>query len=126
MGTVAAGRAAEDLAAAYLTLNGFRILGRNVRDGPRELDIVAVEGIWAVVVEVRFRSANDRGRPDESVDHRKRTHLVRAAESWWLRAGRQLGPLRFDLVTLERRPRGMVVRHFPHFLVPGRERIRRR
>ena len=32
-------RLAEDLAACYLRLRGFRILERNVRDGPREIDL---------------------------------------------------------------------------------------
>lgn len=124
--TVTTGRWAESLAACYLSLSGFRVLARNYRDGPRELDLLAAEGNWAVVVEVRFRSSVDRGRPDETVDHRKRTQLLRAGRAWWLRGGREFGRLRFDLVTLELVPRGLRLRHFPHFLIPERGRVRDR
>lgn len=114
------GRLAEELAAAFLALSGFRLLGRNVRDGPREIDLVATIDGWAVVVEVRYRSMIDRGRPEESVGRRKQTHLLRAGRSWWLREGRAHGPLRFDLLAIEREPRGLILRHYPHFMNPDR------
>jgi putative endonuclease len=121
--TVSIGRWAESLAACYLSLRGFHVLARNVRDGPRELDLLAAEGNWAVVIEVRFRSSVERGRPEETVNHRKRTQLLRAGKAWWLADGRRYGMLRFDLVTLELVPHGLRLRHFPHFLIPdGRGR----
>jgi putative endonuclease len=120
--TVSVGRWAESLAACYLSLQGFRVLARNLRDGPRELDLLAAQGDWAVVVEVRFRSSVDRGRPEESVTHRKRIQLLRAGKAWWLSEGRRHGLLRFDLVTLELVPQGLRLRHFPHFLIPDGRR----
>lgn len=122
--TVTTGRWAESLAACYLSLRGFRVLARNYRDGPRELDLLAVERNWSVVVEVRFRSSVERGRPEETVHPRKRRQLLRAGRAWWLRDGREFGPLRFDLVSLELQPRGLKLRHYPHFLIPDRGRDR--
>jgi putative endonuclease len=114
------GRAAEDLAAAFLRLRGFRILARNVREGPREIDIVAEHAGWVVVVEVRYRVDTSRGLAEESVGARKRTHLMRAGRSYWLREGHRHGRLRFDLVTLHAGQDGMTVRHHPHFVLPCR------
>lgn len=112
------GRAAEDLAAAFLRLRGFRILARNVREGPREIDLIAEEAGWVVVVEVRYRADTNRGLAEESVGWRKRTHLLRAGRSYWLREGHRHGRLRFDLVTLHAGQDGLTVRHHRHFILP--------
>jgi putative endonuclease len=112
------GRAAEDLAAAFLRLRGFRILARNVREGPREIDLIAEDAGRVVVVEVRYRVETSRGRPEESVGSRKRIHLRRAGRSYWLREGHRHGRLRFDLVTLHAGAGGLTVRHHRHLLLP--------
>ncbi len=78
----AVGAAAEEAAAAYLQANGWLILERNVRIGPDEIDIVALEpGARAtiVIVEVRSRSGRGFGSALESVDGRKVARLYRAA-----------------------------------------------
>lgn len=138
----ARGRLAESLVAAYLEFQGFEVLDRNVRDGPRELDLVArvpralrVPGAaggpapdtttapgWAVVIEVRYRASVLHGRPDETVRFKKQRDLVRAGRAWWLARGHEFGPLRFDLVSLIRVEGGVDLRHRPHFLDPRAER----
>ena len=75
------GAAAEDAAAAHLTGLGWRILGRNLRLGVDELDIVALEPgrrATLVIVEVRSRSGGRFGAAVESVDARKVARLYRA------------------------------------------------
>lgn len=116
--TVSQGRLGETIAAAYLELAGYRVLARNQRDGPREIDLVATApGFW-VVVEVRLRRSTAHGRAEETIAGHKRRDLLRAGRSLWLRDGREHGRLRFDLVTLEPRPGGLALRHFPNFLSP--------
>ena len=103
----AAGDQAEEAAARHLVRLGWSVLGRNVRIGRTELDIVAVEpGVTAafVVVEVRSRSGPRFGEPQESVDAAKVTRLYAAA--WQLARvghlpdGRRLphGAPRVDLI----------------------------
>jgi Holliday junction resolvase-like predicted endonuclease len=73
-----AGDAAEDDVAARLSARGWRILGRRVRAGRSELDLVAVDPgppRTLVIVEVRWRRRRDFGLPEETVDHRKLAHL---------------------------------------------------
>ncbi len=64
---------------------GFAILGRNVRVGALELDILARNGGLAVVVEVRTRGAGSFSRGLASIDAKKRVSLARAAERVWQR-----------------------------------------
>lgn len=76
------GAEAEDAAAAHLGALGWDILGRNVRLGEDELDIVALEPgrrATLVIVEVRSRSGPGFGDAVESVDSRKVARLYRAA-----------------------------------------------
>lgn len=71
---VTVGRVAEAAAAQWLESSGWRILGRNVRVGRNEVDLVAIDPGppgRLVVVEVRWRRRPDHGRPEETVDGRK-------------------------------------------------------
>jgi putative endonuclease len=104
------GQAAEASAARHLRGLGWPILGRNVRVGRAEIDLLAIDpdGSRAlVVVEVRWRSRRDFGLPEETIDRpkvarlRAAGHAVRAAGS--LATGIPVPPLplRIDLVVLE-------------------------
>jgi putative endonuclease len=114
------GDSTELLVAAQLAASGWTILGRQVRVGRAELDIVAIDpGPPAnlVVVEVRFRRTRDFGLPEETIDHRKLTRLRVAAHA--LRAVGALPdgtawpplPLRLDIVVVEP---GKPLRHYRH------------
>lgn len=104
------GDMAEQLVADRLVAAGWQILGRQVRVGRAELDIVAVDVVSPprlVIVEVRARARRDYGLAEETVDARKRLRLRRAAQA--LRAQGVLAdgtvvpplPLRLDLVVVE-------------------------
>jgi len=103
-GGVRRGRAAEDLARAYLEEQGFRIVGRNLRLADGELDLVAWDGATLVFVEVKARSHGGHGRPEEAVDARKRRRLVSAARAYLARLAQPLPPCRFDVVALDLLP----------------------
>jgi len=105
-----AGDAAERLVATTLEAAGWHVIGRNVRVGRLELDLVAVDlgpPPALVIVEVRWRSRRDFGLAEESVDFRKRARLRRAAfallELGVLPDGVTIPrlPLRFDIVVVE-------------------------
>jgi putative endonuclease len=111
----ALGRQGEDLAAAYLTQQGYEIITRNWRTRSGELDIVAREGDWLVFVEVRARrigkgaAAPTLGSPEESVTPRKQLQLVSLADVYLfdLPWG---GRWRIDVIALELRADGSVAR----------------
>ena len=109
------GRWGEDLAAGFLKRKGrLKILGRRVRiDRRNELDIVARDGDTLVFVEVKTRSAEDFGRPIESVDRAKRAALSRAAVRYLSRLRSQPAYFRFDVVEVVGEPgdEAPVIRH---------------
>ncbi len=96
----ARGRLAEAAAGDYLAARGYRVVGRNLRRGRGELDLVAWDGGILVFVEVRGRAPGACALPEETVDPRKRARLVSAAEAYL--AGLDAAPpCRFDLVAVE-------------------------
>lgn len=72
------GNTGEELAAEWLTENGFRVVARNVRTAYGELDIVAERHGSVHVVEVKTRRGAGYGSPLEAIDHRKQEHLRRS------------------------------------------------
>ena len=83
----ALGRHGEQLACDHLRALGYRILARNLRVPPLEIDLVALERRTLCFVEVRTRSGSGFGTPEESIDARKRARLLRAARAALARGG---------------------------------------
>lgn len=106
------GAEGERRAAEHLERAGYRIVGRNVRAGGVEIDLVAARGRLRVFVEVKTRTGRRQGLPEEAVDARKRERLVRGALAW---LHENAGPgvrVRFDVIAVERAPGGaLVLRH---------------
>ena len=109
----ALGAEGEARAARFLAAHGYRIVGRNVRAGGVELDLVATRGRLVVFVEVKTRRSRAAGAPEEAVDFRKRERLARGALAW-LAANRRPGlRARFDVIACEwDQQRGWCVRHW--------------
>lgn len=79
------GRSGEALAAETVVADGFRILWRNVRIGPLELDLVAKKDDLVIIVEVRTRHPDGYEGPLASVSWTKRRLLLRASRGLWRR-----------------------------------------
>ena len=76
------GRAAEDLVAKRLEAFGFKVLGRNVRLGRLELDLIARSRDLLVFCEVRARMHDRFVAPAATMDPRKVARVRRAAAQW--------------------------------------------
>ncbi len=77
------GKFGEDVAEKFLKKNKYKIIGRNIRFGKHELDIVAEDNQYIIFVEVKTRSyknveQNDYGNPGRAVTSKKRSDTVRA------------------------------------------------
>ena len=92
------GRDGEDAAAAYLERAGMRVLARNWRGGPYELDIVCRDGDELVFVEVRTRGRTSLASAAESMTPVKCRNVVKAARAYLAANGCWDVPCRFDLV----------------------------
>lgn len=73
------GRRGEELARALLKKRGYRIVDTNVRGYFGEIDIIATKDKCLVFVEVRTRTGDAFGTPEESITLRKRNKLVTCA-----------------------------------------------
>jgi len=93
------GRRAETAVVRFLELQGYQIVGQNLRLGRLELDIVARVESTIVVVEVRTRGAGAWTTAFGSIDGQKRARIRRAGERLWQRRYKNdasVERLRFD------------------------------
>ena len=108
------GRHAEDAVAAHLLNNGYTLLGRNVRVGRLELDIVARKESLVVIVEVRHRGPTSWETAFESVNAAKRQRLFRAADRLWTHrfaSDPTIDRVRIDIASVSIEPSGTVVEY---------------
>ena len=93
------GKHGEDLAADYLVAKGHTILVRNYRHEKSEVDIITLIGSTVVFVEVKTRTSNAFGYPEESVSLRKQKKLKQAMEHYTTQ-NKITGEPRFDIVSI--------------------------
>lgn len=96
--TTAKGRAGEDRAVLHLERAGYVIVGRNVRAGRDEIDVVAKDGEYLCFIEVRRR--HKAGAAMMSIGPAKRSRIVRCAQAYI--AKMVPAPMcRFDVVVVQ-------------------------
>jgi putative endonuclease len=114
------GKRGEDVAAAYLEDQGWRVLDRNYRYERAEIDLVGFEpardgkeGGEIVIVEVKARTGRGFGRPEEAVTPEKQRHVARATTAYLHERQLEKAPVRFDVVSVLLEPgREPQVEHF--------------
>jgi len=74
------GQSGENKAEEYLKSRGYQILDRNFRSRFGELDLIALDDTTLVFVEVKTRSSNNFGRPEEAVTAKKLAHIKLTGE----------------------------------------------
>ena len=94
------GRRGEDAAAAYLERIGMTIVDRNWRCPSGEVDIVFLDGETVVLCEVKTRTTDSKGTPEEAVTPQKQRRIGRIARSYLADAGLEPCPVRFDVVSI--------------------------
>lgn len=102
----------EDLAAAYLSRNGYSILDRNWRQGRLEVDLICEFSDLIVFVEVKTRRNVCYGGGSGAVNADKRARILAAAQCWLLQNGRWQRPCRFDIVCLYGRGEYFRLEHY--------------
>lgn len=94
------GQLGEALAAAHLERNGWTVVGRNVRLGHREIDLIVRRADIVAFVEVKTRTGHEFGHPLESITRRKRSEIERVARAWITRHGLPDDSYRFDAIAI--------------------------
>jgi len=92
------GKKGEQVAADFLREKGLRIVARNWRFRHKEVDIIAWDGDYLVVIEVRTRTSANWEHPRESITPGKIRFLVQATEDYVMQFKID-NKIRFDVVT---------------------------
>ncbi len=111
------GKSGEELAAEYLESKGYRILETNWRKGSLEIDIIAVIGDVLIVVEVKTRSTNFFGEPEEFVTKVKQKTLIRAANLYINENNFDLDT-RFDIISILVKGKKFKIHHIEDAFYP--------
>lgn len=96
----ATGAKGEALAEEILVKKGYAIHFRNWRWGKKEIDLIASWDDQWVFVEVKTRSGNLFGYPEDAVDIRKRAHMREAAAAFLRQNPDGFPTLRYDVVSI--------------------------
>ncbi len=93
------GKKGEVLARKFLEEKGHAILETNWRHEKDEIDIITQDKDELVIVEVKTRSTDYFGDPEESVGTQKEAFLIRATEAY-LEENELDVDTRFDIVSI--------------------------
>jgi putative endonuclease len=89
----------EALAAIFLEKRGFYIIERNWRSKHLEIDIIASIDSKLHFVEVKTRTNEKYGKPEESISKAKMNHLKVGAEAY-LYLHPQWDLIQFDVIAI--------------------------
>jgi putative endonuclease len=76
------GNKGEELAAGFLQQSGYTVLERNWRYKHWEVDIICSKANRLHFIEVKTRTGNRFGNPEESIGREKMNNLKNAAEQY--------------------------------------------
>ena len=96
------GKEGEAIAADFLVAKGFEIIVRNYRYKHSEIDLIVKKNNWLIFVEVKMRSSDAFGFPEEFVDYKKVKAVLVGAEEYTYRNNWN-GNIRFDIVSIRER-----------------------
>ena len=100
------GKKGEDIAAACLKKEGYRIIERNYRCLYGEIDIIAMDAGDIVFIEVKSRKSDNFGSPEEAVGITKQKKISRVALNYLRERGLADHNARFDIVAIRFMPQG--------------------
>ena len=89
----------EKMAVAWLENRGYEIMQRNWRYSYYEIDIIALKGAFLHFIEIKTRSDQRFGLPEDSVGKEKMKRLRRAANNYlFLHPGHKW--IQFDILSI--------------------------
>ncbi|KAA3648764.1 MAG: YraN family protein [Chloroflexi bacterium] len=96
------GRWGEQRAANFLQAKGYELIDTNVRTEYGEIDIIARSGRELVFVEVKTRSSDTFGHPEEAITEAKQQHMIDSAEAYLQSSAQDDALWRIDVIAIQR------------------------
>ncbi len=93
------GKKGEELATKFLQKNNYLILERNWRFKKAEVDIIAQKDTTLAIVEVKTRSSDYFGNPQDFVNQKKIKLLVEAINEYVISKDLDV-EVRFDIISI--------------------------
>ena len=118
------GKIGEDAAARYLRHSGYTILERNLHLSHKEIDIIAENSDFLILVEVKTRTCRSPEttwyRPATAMDYTKRKNIADAAKAYLALHATDKQP-RLDVIEvylslpegMRRQPKILKINHIP-------------
>ncbi len=98
------GEYGEDIAERFLKSLGYKIISKNFRTSFGEIDIIAKDANFLVFVEVKTRSSEKFGKPEESVGIAKLRKIRKVADFYLQKINFSGGKVRLEVVAITTRP----------------------
>jgi len=98
------GKAGEEEAIKYLKKKGLKILGKNIKIGRKEIDIVAEENDEIVFVEVKTCRNENWTYPENKVDYKKKENIRKTAHRYIKKYNVRKKYYRFDIIAITWEP----------------------
>lgn len=93
------GKKGEDMAAEYLQKKAYSIIERNYFYDKAEVDIIALKNNMLVAVEVKLRSSDAFGAPQNFVNQKKKKLLIKAMD-FYAESNNLDYEIRFDIIAI--------------------------
>ncbi len=111
------GEKGEKMAVDFLVAHGYEIIITNWRENKFEVDIIAIDKEEIVFVEVKTRSTDVFGSPEESVTLKKQQHLINGADHYIQENEIDL-ECRFDVISIILNSNQEEVKHIKNAFYP--------
>lgn len=93
------GKEGEKIAADFLESKGFEIVARNYRHKRSEIDLIVKKNNWLIFVEVKLRTSDAFGYPEDFVDRKKANQIIDGAVEYTYEQDWK-GNVRYDIVSI--------------------------
>ena len=99
---LAFGKWGENRAASFLEEKGIEIIGRNIRTAYGEIDLVGRVQNTCIFFEVKTRSTNKFGMPEDAVTKLKLNHIFQSAQSFLVEHPEMGEDWRIDVIAIQK------------------------
>lgn len=113
------GRSGERQGERYLRRKGYRIVARNYRCPPGEIDLIALDGKTVVFVEVKTRVGDEHGDPEDAVNTAKQERIGKCARYFLRQTHSEDRTCRFDVLAIvQQSDKSFQFEHFVEAFTP--------
>lgn len=95
------GKRYEEITAKILEKHGYQIIEKNYWCPFGEIDLIALQDVWIVFIEVKYRKNENIGRPEQAVG-RKKQQTIKKTANWYLESHPKYWSyqMRFDVAAI--------------------------